>query len=572
MVKDKGEGTMIDPVRGKRKWITGTNAVVVVATVIGIAIFINAIAAQIPFRLDLTENQIYTLSGASKDAVKELDQPVQVHVYISQDLPAPMHNLHQRIRDLLTEYRAASNGKLTFQVIAPGDSKQAEKNAKADGCKKVAIGQRSEDQMTMRAVFKCVAFIQGQQSEVIEDIQKRGKSSRGNFEYQFTKALLNLQEADPRRLGFVSGFGGPTSQRGFLRSIRPTFKQMFGDLIKVEKVDLSNKSSVPDKMDALILLNPAKSVSKKAKYALDQFLQNGGSVGWYQSATKSNRRMRRRMMQQMGNRRPPSFRKPLNPGLQKLVESWGIKHRKDLVLDRQNATTGITFTSKGLARVSQPATFTMTDIDHSLPFMKSFTTLALPAPSSLVIQPSAKENKKLDTYKLIRTAPSAVRRSEPPKSFSNQELRTQKETEKPGPFTVAAAAQGQFKSHFADKPAPAGVEKQKKEKSKTSASGRLLVVGSGNFYRPQKRIGYSRRLAQLGGQFFISSMEWLVQDTSLTKIRSKALPRLIGNVPYRTKRTIQFVNIAVVPMFFGIIGIGMYYRRRNRKKRLSEDV
>ncbi|MFB6263252.1 MAG: hypothetical protein ABEL76_06460, partial [Bradymonadaceae bacterium] len=87
-------------------------------------------------------------------------------------------------------------------------------------------------------------------------------------------------------------------------------------------------------------------------------------------------------------------------------------------------------------------------------------------------------------------------------------------------------------------------------KTDASASGRLLVVGSGTFYRPNKQLGYNRRLASLGGQFFVSSIEWLVQDSALTKIRGKSMPPLVGDVPTTVKRKVQFINIAVVPAVF----------------------
>ena len=245
--RDTREGKGRDVSR-RRQWISGTNAVVVVAAAIGIAILANAIVSQISgLRLDLTEDQIYTLSEPSREVVRQLDEPVQVKAFISADMPPPHHTLRQRVQDLLTEYAASGGDQFSFQVVAPDDDPETEEAARGYGCEKVGIGQRGKDRVSLRAVFKCVAFIQGDSQEVISELQG-GAAGRGNFEYEFTKALMNLTERDPRKVAFVKGFGGPADNQQFSRQIGPVFDQLYGDLIKPTTVDLSTKARVPDEI------------------------------------------------------------------------------------------------------------------------------------------------------------------------------------------------------------------------------------------------------------------------------------------------------------------------------------
>ncbi|MFB6263251.1 MAG: Gldg family protein, partial [Bradymonadaceae bacterium] len=462
-VADSREGA--EDVSRRRQIISGSNAVVLVLAAVGIAIVANAIASQVStLRADLTEGNIYTLSKASRQAVSDLEQPVKVKAFISSDMPPPHHTLRKRVKALLTEYRAASGGKLDFQIIAPGDSKRAEKAARGYGCEKVGIGQRGEDKVSLRAVFKCVAFLQGEDNEVIKDLKSgRGPgSARSNFEYEFTKALMNLKNTEPRKVGFVAGFGGPADQRGFIRKMKPAFQKLFGDLIKPKKVDLSGKNpSVPDDVSGLVLLNPTKKVSGQAKFAIDQFLQTGGSVGWYQSATAVDKQMQRKLARQLGrNKRMPTIRKKIEPGLRPFFKEYGVELRQDLVLDRENALAmGLVMTKRGPARISHPATFTMTNIDQSLPFTRDFGTLALPAPSSIDIKTEVKDDKKINVYEVVKTADSAVRKPKAPTSLRYRKLRQPTENEKPGPFVVAAALQGDLPSYYADHQPPKGKSK-----------------------------------------------------------------------------------------------------------------
>ena len=70
-------------------------------------------------RIDLTEDQLYTLSPASERMLKKLPNPVQVSLYITprQQLPVTMRYLERDIRDQLDDMRLASDGNLRTQVV-----------------------------------------------------------------------------------------------------------------------------------------------------------------------------------------------------------------------------------------------------------------------------------------------------------------------------------------------------------------------------------------------------------------------------------------------------------------------
>lgn len=552
----------------RRKLVSSANAIVVLVATLGVAIALNAISSQVFSRVDLTDNRIYTLSDTSRRAVRDLDEPVHVKVFVSPDMPPPMHNLSQTVADTLDEYAAASNDKLTFEIISPDDSKAVEDDAESLGCNKVAIGQQSEDEVSLRAVYKCVAFTQGENVEVVEDLRATSGASLANFEYEFTKALLNLQVTEPRKLAFVAGFGGPAHSPQFLESIRPIFEQLYGELVEVTTVDLSTAApQIGEDVSALIILNADEAFSDAAIFALDQFIQRGGSVGWFQSATGPDVKMQRQLMRQMQDRRVPDVRAPLEAGLNPVFKEYGLELRDDIVVDPKNGVTALAATRQGLAQTTQPGAFMTGELDRTLPFMGDFSVLPMPVPSTIVVQPWLEEDDDVQVHKVIQTAETALRRPTAPRTFSYESLSEQAADAEAGPWIVAAALQGPIRSYYENNPLPDG--RSEADLVGENKPARVLVVGSGDFFRTLPSVGYTQELASLGGQFFVNSVEWLIQDTALTKIRTKAMPKLLGEVPKETKQSLQFVNIAAVPAVFALIGVLMMSRRRRRRESLD---
>lgn len=72
------------------------DSTVFVVIVIAIAVAANALLslpAARRIRVDLTANNLHTLSQASKDLVSGLEDPLLIKFFISEDLQYPDHNL-----------------------------------------------------------------------------------------------------------------------------------------------------------------------------------------------------------------------------------------------------------------------------------------------------------------------------------------------------------------------------------------------------------------------------------------------------------------------------------------------
>ena len=102
----------------------GLYALALVLGTLAIAALVNVISQGAFGRLDLTENNLNTLSQASIDAVAALDE-VEVTAYISTDLPETIQDpsgrervmrlVVQKFKDRLEEYRSYSQGKMSLR-------------------------------------------------------------------------------------------------------------------------------------------------------------------------------------------------------------------------------------------------------------------------------------------------------------------------------------------------------------------------------------------------------------------------------------------------------------------------
>ncbi|MFW6227246.1 MAG: DUF7088 domain-containing protein, partial [Bacteroidota bacterium] len=104
-----------------------------VILITGIVILINILANRFFFRLDLTEDKQYTLSEATRDILRSLEEPVTITAYFSKKLPPDYANLRRDFKDMLTEYKNISKGMVAYEFIDPLDDPAIEDKARQQG-------------------------------------------------------------------------------------------------------------------------------------------------------------------------------------------------------------------------------------------------------------------------------------------------------------------------------------------------------------------------------------------------------------------------------------------------------
>jgi ABC-2 type transport system permease protein len=101
----------------------------------GLLVVLNLIVLNIwlyplsNFRLDLTEQQQYTLSPATTDLLSNLQEPLLLRGYFSERTHPLLSPLVPQLRDTLEEYALASNGQVVVEIVDPLEDPELETEA-----------------------------------------------------------------------------------------------------------------------------------------------------------------------------------------------------------------------------------------------------------------------------------------------------------------------------------------------------------------------------------------------------------------------------------------------------------
>jgi len=141
-------------------------------------VLINIACITLFFRLDMTENKIYSLSKISKEVVSTLAEPLTIKVFFTKNLPAPYNNTQRYLHDLLEEYAAWGNKFFNYHfytIYANSEdmgSKAATNQGLADnyGIKPVQIQAIDKDEVKFQKAYMGLVLIHGDMVERIPTI------------------------------------------------------------------------------------------------------------------------------------------------------------------------------------------------------------------------------------------------------------------------------------------------------------------------------------------------------------------------------------------------------------------
>ena len=114
-----------------------------------VLIFLNLTAGKFFFRLDLTAQHSFSLSDASKELVRSLDEPLSVKVFFSSGLPAPYNAAGRYLQDLLSEYEGVSSGRFSCEFFDMDDPEN-QQTASEYGLSQVQIQELSDNELKFR--------------------------------------------------------------------------------------------------------------------------------------------------------------------------------------------------------------------------------------------------------------------------------------------------------------------------------------------------------------------------------------------------------------------------------------
>ena len=137
-------------------------------------------------RFDLTAPKSYSLSKGSKTLVKNIDSPLSVRVFFSDNLPSTYSSVSQYVQDILVEYKGAANK--NFSVSYMDMSKpENEELARNLGIQQVQIQEVKNNEVGLKQVYMGLAVTYGDSIEIINPVQ-----TTDGFEYNLTSTISKM--------------------------------------------------------------------------------------------------------------------------------------------------------------------------------------------------------------------------------------------------------------------------------------------------------------------------------------------------------------------------------------------
>ena len=300
----------------------------VVVIFIGIVLF-NTITAQLKFKADLTEGDLFTLSEGSKKLLEDLKEEgdgskLEIRFYLTQGekgVPVFVSEHGRRIEDLLDQYQEYAGSNIELKKINPRRDTDEEELAVNDGI-----------QLLNNSFYVGMAVSFLDTTEVIP-LFDPAKST--TLEYDISRAIKNVLKLkeDRQTIGVMSSlnvWGGPDASnpmammnRGaqqppwfFLRQLQQDFN--------VERME-ATATEISDDIDLLLVIHP-KNISDATEYAIDQFVLSGRKLIVFADPLA---------LKDEGNNQNPQMRIPGMGGastLSRLFTKWGVNFENSKVV------------------------------------------------------------------------------------------------------------------------------------------------------------------------------------------------------------------------------------------------
>lgn len=540
----------------------GTNSFVMSLAVVGSLIFVNIIGWTAFARLDLTSDQRFTLSPSTTAMLDRLDDRVTIRAYFSEKMSPRYSNNRRYVRDILDEYYAASGGRVVYEFIDPVAQETDEDKKKKEDLKRDIFGRIVREKTSVeteleglgvqpiqdrvikgdsfedRKVYMGIVLKSGDEQEVIPVV-----SDPATLEYELTTRVRKLTRTKTPKVRILSGFGGPTEQEG----LRYLFA-LLGENYDVESLDLAADASIPDDVNAIVLVGPTQALSEKAKREVDRFISMGGSAALFLDDNEFDLRTLQ-----------PT---PTDHGMKPQLASYGVNFSEEYVWDPEcqviSMNTGSSF---GGIPVSQQIQYPLIPSPQQLnpdnPITRGLGQTAFPFTKSVKVEsrdgleigvlasssPEARLLKTLDTN---------------PLSIAPSRMTAERVTE-PEVRNFLVTMKGAMKSHFASEGGQEGSE----ETPAAVGAARLLVSGTSRFIRDElMRNPMHQALA-------LNAMDWLLLDEALLGLRTRGLTSapFDSELTDTARNSIRYANMLGLPLLF--IVFGLIRRQLRESKRNS---
>lgn len=250
----------------KRSLKYGSNSIILIAAVVGIAILVNVLVGMADLKLDLTAGKLYSLTDVTKNVLKDLKQDVTI-VGLFDD-----GQMDKEVTDLLDLYQKYSHVKLQYidpdknpGIIKELDEQNTLDLAKNDFIIKSTVnGKEKKRKLEYYDLFETYMNEQTFQQSV----------TGSNAEQGFTGAIKYVTAETTPVVYFTEGHNEIEVDGDY------TMVKQFLEInnYEVKTINLTTAGKIPEDAEIVVVAAPKNDLSMQERNVVEEYLKAGGKA------------------------------------------------------------------------------------------------------------------------------------------------------------------------------------------------------------------------------------------------------------------------------------------------------
>ena len=308
---------------------------------------VNYLASVFHARFDLTNEKRYTLSQATKELLSNLDDGVQIDVFLKGQFPAGFKKLASSTDEFLGLMKDRNGSKIHYRFISPQDEMPGnggvyEDTLKKLGANEITLNVQVKEGEENKRVYP-VALVTYKNRQALVNLYSGGKrmitpvemnSAEALMEYQFAKTLDGLINPTKPLVGYSIGNGEPLVGNQIINGIPQYLDPRTADLeytlrsnSQLFTINLNTQPFIPDTFKVLLIVKPTIAFTEDEKLKIDQYIMRGGKVMWFIDNLIAE--------QDSLRYKPETIAFDRNLNLTDMLFKYGVRINTDLVMDLQ---------------------------------------------------------------------------------------------------------------------------------------------------------------------------------------------------------------------------------------------
>lgn len=254
--------------------------------IIVVIIAVNFLGSVFHERIDLTNEKRFTISSPVKKILKNLDETVDVDIFLTGELPAGFKKLSTSAQELLQEFKEYSNGNVHYKIVSADDKMPGTERTYADTLSSLGIipinlkiqlkaGEQSQyiypaAIVTYKNKMQAVNLYSGTKTVITPP---ELNSAEALLEFKFADAIHKIIENRKPMVAYATGNGEPTGANTY-----DLVENVLRKNYSLFTMDLEREPLIPDTFKLLIIVKPTKGFTDIEKLKIDQYVMHGGKL------------------------------------------------------------------------------------------------------------------------------------------------------------------------------------------------------------------------------------------------------------------------------------------------------